>query len=152
MLLCHRPASLATVSRALPSSSRQHRGRLRRSDTSCTGGNLLLPTQLQPLSLLVAVGTPLRLPSLPRCHSSCPPGSVVEPVAVRTPSPYRPPPNLAVRAGARGPEAGDLEIEETARRRWRVTSPSPGGGPGGESCCFVLFRRWPCSQWYPKHP
>ncbi len=61
------------------SSSRQHRGRLWRSDTSCTGGNLLLPTRLQPLSLLAAVGTPLRLPSLPRCHSSCPLGSVVEP-------------------------------------------------------------------------
>ncbi len=51
------------------------------------------------------------------------------------PSPSRPPPNLAVNAGARGPETGDLEIEETARWRWWVTSPSPGGGPGGESCC-----------------
>ncbi len=33
---------------SLPSSSRQHRSRLRRSDTSCAGGNLLLPPRLQP--------------------------------------------------------------------------------------------------------
>ncbi len=51
------------VSRALPSSSWQHRSRLRRSDTSCTGGYLLLPPRLQPLSLLVAVGAPLQLVS-----------------------------------------------------------------------------------------
>ncbi len=101
--------SSATLSRALPSSSWQHRGRLRRS---FAGGNLLLPTRPQPLSLLVAVVAPLRLPPLPRC--SLPQGSVVEPVAGRTPSPSRPPPNLAVSAGARGPETGDLEIEKTA--------------------------------------
>ncbi len=65
MLPCHRPASSAMLLRALSSSSRQHRGRLRRSDTSCAGGNLLFPTRLQPHSLLVAVGAPLRLPSLP---------------------------------------------------------------------------------------
>ncbi len=58
MLPCHRPASLVTLSTAFPSSSRQHIGRLRRSDTSCAGGNLLLPTRLQPLSLLVAMGAP----------------------------------------------------------------------------------------------
>ncbi len=42
-------------------------------------------------------------------------------------------------SGERGPETGNLEIEETARQRWWVTSPSPGGGPGGESCCYVLL-------------
>ncbi len=102
MLPCHRPASLVTLSTAFPSSSRQHRGRLRRSNTSCAGGNLLLPTRLQPLSLLVAMGAPLRLSPLPRYCSSLPPGNVIEPVTGRTPSPSRPPPNLAVSTGARG--------------------------------------------------
>ncbi len=64
MLPCHRPASSATLSRAVPSSFRQHRSRLRRSNTSCTRGNLLLPLQLQPLSLLVAVG------GRPRSHAA----------------------------------------------------------------------------------
>ncbi len=124
MLPCRRPASSATRSRALPSSSRQHRSRLRRLNTSCAGGNLLLPPRLQSLSLLVAVGAPLRPPPLPRSRSSLPPGSVVEPVADRTPSPSRPPPNLAVSAGARGPETGDPEMEETAQ--WEmVTAPLP---------------------------
>ncbi len=107
----------APVSQTVLSSTWEHRGRLRRSDTSCAGGNLLLPTWLPPLSLLVTMGAPLRLPSLPRCRSSLPPGSIVEPVAGRTPSPSGPLPNLAVKAGARGPETGNLEIEETARRR-----------------------------------
>ncbi len=93
-------------------------------NTSCAGGNLLLPPRLQSLSLLVAVGAPLRPPPLPRSRSSLPPGSVVEPVADRTPSPSRPPPNLAVSAGARGPETGDPEMEETAQ--WEmVTAPLP---------------------------
>ncbi len=37
------PVSQATLSRAVPSSFRQHRSRLRQSNTSCAGGNLLLP-------------------------------------------------------------------------------------------------------------
>ncbi len=57
-------------------------------------------------------GRPLQLPSLPR--SSLPSGSIMEPVAGRTPSPSMPPPNLA--ASARGPETGDPEMEETACR------------------------------------
>ncbi len=52
----------------------------------------------------------------PRSLSSLPPGSVVEPVAGRTPSPSRHPPNLAASASARGPETGDLEMEETAHQ------------------------------------
>ncbi len=96
----------------------QHRSRLRRSNTSCAGGNLLLPLWLQPLSLLVAVGAPLRPPPLPlpRCSSSLPQGGVVEPVTGRTPSPSRPPPNPAASASARGPETGDPEMEGTAHR------------------------------------
>ncbi len=121
---CHRPASSAMLSRAVPSSFRQHRSRLRRSNTSCAGGNLLLPLWLQPLSLLVAVGAPLRPPPLPRCSSSLPQGGVVEPVTGRTPSPSRPPPNPAASASARGPETGDPEMEGTAHREM-VTAPLP---------------------------
>ncbi len=81
---------------------------------------LSAPLRLPPLPL-VAVSAPLRLPPLPRCKSlhaaafQKEPGSVVEPVAGRTPSSSRPPPNVVVSAGARGPETGDLEIEGTAR-------------------------------------
>ncbi len=115
----HRPAFSATLSRAVPSSFRQHRSRLRRSSTSCAGGNpLLLPLRLQPLSLLVAGGAPCGPPPLPRRGSSLPPCGVVEPVTDRTPSPSRPPPDQAASASARGPETGDPEMERTARRRW----------------------------------
>ncbi len=109
--------SSATLSRAVPSSFRQHRSRLRRSNILCAGGNpLLLPLRLQPLSLLVAVGAPLWPPPLPRRGSSLPPCGVVEPVTGRTPSPSRPPPNPAASASARGPETGDPEMVRTARR------------------------------------
>ncbi len=125
MLPCHRPAFSATLSRAVPSSFRQHRSRLRRSSTSCARGNpLLLPLRLQPLSLLVAVGAPLWPPPLPRRGSSLPPCGVVEPVTDRTPSPSRPPPDPAASASARGPETGDPEMEGTARREM-VTAPLP---------------------------
>ncbi len=125
MLPCHRPAFSATLSRAVPSSFRQHRSRLRRSSTSCAGGNpLLLPLRLQPLSLLVAVGAPLWPPPLPRRGSSLPLCGVVEPVTDRTPSPSRPPPDPAASASARGPETGDPEMEGTAHREM-VTAPLP---------------------------
>ncbi len=125
MLPCHRPAFSATLSRAVPSSFRQHRSRLRRSSTSCAGGNpLLLPLWLQPLSLLVAVAAPLWPPLLPRRGSSLPPCGVVEPVTDRTPSLSRPPPDPAASASARGPETGDPEMEGTARREM-VTAPLP---------------------------
>ncbi len=125
MLPCHRPAFSATLSRAVPSSFRQHRSRLRQLSTSCAGGNpLLLPLRLQPLSLLVAVGAPLWPPPLPRRGSSLPPCGVVEPVTDRTPSPSRPPPDPAASASARGPETGDPEMEGTARREM-VTAPLP---------------------------
>ncbi len=68
MLPCHRPAFSPTLSRAVPSSFRQHRSRLRRSSTSCAGGNpLLLPLRLQPLSLLVAWAPPC---GRPRSHAA----------------------------------------------------------------------------------
>ncbi len=101
-------------------------------------GNLLLPPRLQPLSLLVTVGAPLRPPPLARNRSSLPPGSVVEPVADRTPSPSRPPPNLVVSAGARGPETGDPEMEETAHREM-VSAPLPPPEEGRVENLVFLF-------------
>ncbi len=76
------------------------------------------------------MGAPLWTPPLPRSHSSLPPGSVVEPVAGRMPSPSRPPPNLAASASARDPETGDPGMEETAH--WEMVTvplPPPEEGP-----------------------
>ncbi len=61
----------------------------------------------------------------------------MEPVADRTPSLSRPPPNLAVSAGARGPEKGDPEMEETAHREM-VTAPLPPPEEGWVD--NILFR------------
>ncbi len=93
----------------------------------------------QPLSLLVAVGAPLRPLPLPRCSSSLPPGGVVEPVTGRTPCPSRPPPNPAACTSARGPETGDPEMEGTALREM-VTTPLPPPEEGWWIIfCLVLF-------------
>ncbi len=56
--------------------------------------------------------------------------------------PVQAPPNLPVSAGATGPETCDPEMEETVSSGdGESTSPSPGGGPCGESfISFVLFR------------
>ncbi|KAI2650626.1 Transposon Ty3-G Gag-Pol polyprotein [Labeo rohita] len=61
-----RPASSATLSRTLPSSSRQFRSRLRLSNTSCPGERLPGSPRVPNLSLLVAEGAPLWLPNLLR--------------------------------------------------------------------------------------
>ncbi len=58
-------------------------------------------------------------PHHPQWWSRCgvhghPLGGVKEPVAGRMPNLSRPPPNLGVSAGARGPDSGGLEIEETS--------------------------------------
>ncbi len=137
MLPCHRPAFSATLSRAVPSSFRQHRSRLRRSSTSCAGGNpLLFPLRLQPLSLLVAMGAPLWPPPFPRRGSSLPPRGVVEPVTDRTPvqAPARPGGKRKCKRpwDGRPRDGGNCSSGDGDR-----TTPSPGGGPGGES--FVSF-------------
>ncbi len=105
-------AGSQTLSRAVPSRFRQHIGRLRRSNTSCAGGNLLLPLQLQTLSLLVAVGASLRPPPLPR-SSSLSPGGVMEP-----------PPNPAASTSARGPETGNPEMEGNCSSGYGVRTSS----------------------------
>ncbi len=118
MLPSHRPASSATLSRAVPSSFRQHRSRLRRLNTSCTGGNLLLPLRLQPLSLLVAVGTH-RAASWSWSETGCP---------------ARPGPRQTWR------QAQVQEMEGTALREM-VTAPlpPPEEGPVGESFVLICF-------------
>ncbi len=71
--LCPRLASSATQSRTQPSSFQLHRRRLRRSNTSCPGGQPLPPPvrRLQRPGLLVAEGSPLHPPLLPSCiHNS----------------------------------------------------------------------------------
>ncbi len=134
MLPCHRPAFSATLSRAVPSSFRQHRSRLRRSSTSCAGGNpLLLPLRLQPLSLLVAVGapapTPRQQPSTVRRRGA---GHRQDAQPVQAPA--RPGGKRKCKRpwDGRPRDGGNCSSGDGDR-----TTPSPGGGPGGES--FVSF-------------
>ncbi len=148
MLPCHRPASSATLSRALPSSSRQHRSRLRRSNTSCAGGNLLLPPRLQPLSLLVAVGAPCgRLCSHAAAAAFHQAASWSRSQAGR---PARPGPRQTWR---------QAQVQEALRRatqrgrrlligRWWLHLSLPRRRAGWS--ILFLFRRWPGSQRYPK--
>ncbi len=78
---------------------------------------------------------------------------VVEPVADRTPSPSRPPPKLAVSAGAIGPETATRRWRRLLIGRWWLHHSLPRKRAGWRIFCFVLFlfRRWPSSQRYPKH-
>ncbi len=141
MLPYRRPASSATLSRAVPSSFRQHRSRLRRSNTSCARGNLLLPLRLQPLSLLVAVGAPL-----------WPPPPRQQPSTVRRRGAGHRQDAQSASASARGPETGDPKMEGTARREM-VTTPLPPPEEGRvENPLFrlFLFHRWPRTQNFNK--
>ncbi|RXN21499.1 interferon-induced very large GTPase 1-like protein [Labeo rohita] len=126
----------------LPSSFPPHRSRLRPSDTSCPGVQLLPPPgrRRQHLSLLVAEGGPLPLPSLPRSHrSSLLRGSAVEPVAGQLPRPSRPPLRLVVSGRARGPETGDPEMDGAALREM-VNAPLPPPEEGQvENLLFPFF-------------
>ncbi len=127
-----------TLSRALPSSSRQCRSRPRRSSTSCHGGMLRqrrLP--LGPgLHLLVASGRP------PASSRAAPPRAEAEARPARR----------ASRRSATSPAShpGPKSSRKSTKRPWRgqpgdvgvcsfsgddedSVAPSPGGGPGGES-------------------
>ncbi len=138
MPLCPRPAFSATQWRTSPSSSPLHRSRLRPSGTSCPGVQLLPPPgrRWQRLSLLVAEGSPLPPPPLPR--SSLQQSSAVEPVAGQPPRPSRPPPNLVASIRARGPETGDPEMEEDALREM-VNAPLPPPEEGRVENLLFLF-------------
>ncbi len=70
--------------------------------------------------------------------------SAVEPAAGQPPRPSRPPPNQAASVGASGPETDDSSGDGER------TTPSPGGGPGGESFVSFFLHHWPHGQWYPK--
>ncbi len=97
-----------------------------------------------------AASTPAAAPQPARRRGRLVPGSVVEPVADRTPSPSRPPPNLAVSAGARGPETGDLEMEETAREM--VTAPLPPPEEGRVENLLFRFVSVPLLAQQPAVP
>ncbi len=140
MLPCRRPASLAMLSKALPSSSRQHRSRLRQS---CAGGNLLLPIRLHPLSLLVAMGAPLWPPPLSSSRSSLPPGSIMEPVSGRIPSPSRLPPT-------RWNQVSVTFYNQTPPLPSQARpSQAPGRVPVFHHAALLRVRRWP--RWFRWH-
>ncbi|KAL0165845.1 hypothetical protein M9458_037689, partial [Cirrhinus mrigala] len=86
-------------------------------------------------------------PARHRGHRS----STVEPVAGQPPRLSRPPLRPVVSGRARGPETDDPEMDGAALwGKGDHTTPSPGGGQGGESFVFFFFRHWPHGQWYPK--
>jgi hypothetical protein len=101
--LCPRLAFSATQSRTWPSCSRLLTSRLRRSNTSCPGGQLLPPPRrLQRPSLLVAEGGPCVRPCSRTASAAASRSGAVELGVGRLPRPSWPPSNLAVSGGARG--------------------------------------------------
>lgn len=66
-------------------------------------------------------------------HLQQPPSGAMELGAGRLPLPSWPPSNMAVSRRARGPGTGDPEKGSCFLGDGEGTSPSPGGGPGGES-------------------
>ncbi len=125
-----RPACSATRWRTSPSSSPLHRSRLRQSGTSCPGVQLLPPPgrRRQCLGLLVAEGG-----SLPP-----PPAPTQQPPAKQRRGAGRAPAKPGGKRRSKRPwdgrpRDGDVCSSGDGER----TTPSPGGGPGGES--FVSF-------------
>ncbi len=110
--LCPRLASSATQPVTWPSSSRLQRSRLRRSNTSCLGGQLLPP----PVRRLQrpACSSPRAAPCIHPCSrtasAAASKSGAVELGVGRPPRPER---------------------EGTASGEGKCISPSPGGGPGG---------------------
>ncbi len=145
----------ATLSRALPSSSRQCRSRPRWSSTSCHGGMLRqLRLPLGPgLRLLVAVEALLRPPELLRPVLKRQLGRRVEPLAGvrRPPRPIRALSHPGNRRS--GPDAGNPEMLEFAlsQETTRTASLLPPVEGRVENLMFplFLFRRWPKGQQHP---
>ncbi len=128
-----RLASSATQPVTWPISSRLHRSRLRWSNMSCLGGQLLPP----PIRRLQrpACSSPRAAPCIhPRSRTASAAASksgAVE-LGVGRPRPAHPGPRLlVVSGGARGLRTGDPERERTSSGEGKCISPSPGGGPGG---------------------
>ncbi len=98
-------------------------------------GQLLPPPVrwLQRPSLLVAEGGPCVRPSSRTASAAASRSGAVELGVGRPPHPSGPPSNLAESGKARGLRTGDPEGKRTASGDGGCTSPSPGGGPGGES-------------------
>ncbi|KAL0147675.1 hypothetical protein M9458_057010 [Cirrhinus mrigala] len=128
------PASSATLSRTLPSSSRQYRSRLRLLNTSCPGVN---PPNCQQLSLrlLVTEGAPprllhlLRLRLLKHLRSLRLPCGGIE-LAVgkeRSPLLRGPLQRRHPTSWRSDPETGDLEMGEIVLRGTSTSAPPPPG-------------------------
>ncbi len=125
-----------------PNSSPLHRSRWRRFVTTCPGGPLLSPPYrwLQPLRLLITDGTlllpppPLQLGHSSSLHNGRGAGRSVELAAWKLRSTLRSWDGWPRASGSWSSGYGDR------------TTPSPGGGPGGESFVSFLF----CSTTGPQ--
>ncbi len=128
MLPCHRPASSATLSRAVPSSFRQHRSRLRQSNTYCFHSGC----SHSACSSLWA----------PPCSGSR--SHAATAAFYQAASWSR---SQAGRPAHPGPRQTWWQVQVQEALRWPGdgdrTTPSPGGGPGGESFVSFCF----CSVW-----
>ncbi|KAL0149110.1 hypothetical protein M9458_055542, partial [Cirrhinus mrigala] len=129
-----RPASSATLSRTLPSSSRQSRSRPRRLNTSCPGVRLPGHPRVPSLSLLVAEGAPLRPPRskhnllrlrLRPMMRASPPDVVAAAGERRRPLLRGQQPRPAPLRGA--PDTGSPEMVEAALWGTRTSVPPPPG-------------------------
>ncbi|KAL0147994.1 hypothetical protein M9458_056721, partial [Cirrhinus mrigala] len=147
------PASSATLSRTLPSSSRQFRSRPRRLSTSCPG--VSPPSRRRPsLRLLVAEGASPRLLNLlhPRTHhlrSLRLLSGGVELAVGEEHSPLLRRPQQRERSASRrgNPEMGDLEMGEIALRGTSTSAPPPPGeGWGLTRTRVVHFKETPLGR------
>ncbi|KAL0152531.1 hypothetical protein M9458_052254 [Cirrhinus mrigala] len=125
------PASSATLSRTLPSGSRQSRSRLRRSDTSCPSATLPGSPRVPSLSLLVAEGAPLRPPRSknnrlrlrlrPMMRPSLP--DIVAAAGERRRPLFRGPPIPRPADLCGAPDTGNPEMREAALRGTTTSAP-----------------------------
>ncbi len=144
MLPCHRPAFSATLSRAVPSSFRQHRSRLRAIKLK---KKKVIMRRRKP----AAASTPAAAPQPARRRGR-------PPVAAPAPTPRQQPSTVRRRGAGHRQDAQPVQAparpggKRKCKRPWDGrprdggncssgdgdrTTPSPGGGPGGESFVFV---------------
>ncbi len=128
-----RLASSATQPVTWPSSSRLHRSRLRRSNTSCLGGQLLPPSvrRLQRPACSSPRAAPCIHPRSRTASAAAPKSGAVELGVCRPPRPSWPPSTGGKQRSKRPRDGRPREREGTASGEGKCISPSPGGGPGG---------------------
>ncbi len=148
-----RPAYSAKRWRTLPNSSPPHRSRRRRFVTSCPGGPLLSPAP-----------PPAAAPPPARRRRRPPAASTSAPARPQQQPSQWPQHGAGHRKAARPASAPAKPVKCQGRRRpWDgrpgasgscssgdgdSTTPSPGGGPGGEF--LFCSATGPRCQWYPK--